>query len=61
MKMKRRLVTVEVKEPTRKIHASVWRVVKRESEIWGERIHCDDIVPRKQSGEWHTKNGSGGG
>jgi hypothetical protein len=33
MKMKRRLVTVEVKEPTRKIHASVWRVVKRESEI----------------------------
>jgi len=32
MEMKRMLVAVEVKEPTRKIHASVWRVVKRESE-----------------------------
>ena len=27
----------------------------------GERIHCDDIVPRKHSGERHSNNGSGGG
>jgi hypothetical protein len=33
MEMKRRLVAVEVKEPTRKIHASVWRLFKRESKI----------------------------
>jgi hypothetical protein len=59
MEMKRMLVAVEVEAPTRKIHASVWRVVKRESEIEGERIHCDDIIPRNQSSEWHTKNGSG--
>jgi hypothetical protein len=35
MEMKRRLVAVEVEEPTRKIHASVWRLVKRESKNEG--------------------------
>jgi len=54
------LFAVEVREPTRKIHASVWGVGKRESEIGGDCTHCDDIVPRNQSGEWHTKNGNAG-
>lgn len=55
--MKRTLVAVEVKAPTRKIQASVCRVGERERVIRQERTHCDDIMPRNQSGEWHTKNG----